>query len=99
MADEIATPTPTVVRGRRPAPATDDFIGTSTRELAQRRSGEIEVFLLWHSALDRVEICLLDLATGVSVHLDVAPDRALDAFYHPYAYVTQPGSTSAPSFD
>jgi hypothetical protein len=100
MADRVATtPAPTVARGDRQAPATDDFFDVSTRELAQRRSGEIEVFLLWHSALDRVELHLLDLATGVSLHLDVPPDRALDAFYHPFAYVTQPGSSSAPSLD
>jgi hypothetical protein len=27
-----------------------------------------------------------DLATGTGFHLDVAPDNALDAFNHPYAY-------------
>ena len=74
------------------------------RELAQRRSGDVDVLLFWHPDVDRIELCVLDLATGVSVHLDVAPDKALDAFNHPYAYVTQrtprPGlsiSVNAPS--
>jgi hypothetical protein len=99
MADEVATRTKTVARGRRQAPAKDDVIDGSIRELAERRSGEIEVSLLWHPALDRIELCLLDLATGVSVHLDVAPDKALDAFHHPFAYVAQPSSASAPRRD
>lgn len=78
-----------VLSERRPAPTTDDASGTPARELAQRRSGDIDVLLLWHPDLDRIELCVLDLATAVSVHIDVAPDRALDAFNHPYAYVTQ----------
>ena len=86
MADEVAT-AQSVARGSRPAPATDDVPDPSTRELAQRRSGEIEVFLLWHAALDRIELCAVDLATGVSLHVEVAPDKALDAFYHPYTYL------------
>jgi hypothetical protein len=79
----------------RSAPGTDDAVGTPARELAQRRSGEIDVLLLWHPELDRVELCVLDLATGVSVHVDIAPDKALDAFYHPYAYVTRRKSAAA----
>ena len=35
--------------------------------------------------------------TGVSVHVDVAPDRALDAFDHPYAYLAQPKSALPPA--
>jgi hypothetical protein len=77
------------VRDRRPAPAQDDAAGTPARELAQRRSGDIDVLLLWHPGSGQVELCVLDLATGVSLHVDVPPDRALDAFHHPYAYVTR----------
>ena len=77
------------VSERRPAPAADETSGAPARELAQRRSGDIDVLLLWNQDLDRIELCVLDLATGVSVHVDVAPDKALDAFNHPYAYITQ----------
>jgi hypothetical protein len=73
---------------RRPAPTADDASGAPARELAHRRSGDVDVLLLWHPDIDRIELCILDLATGVSVHVDVAPDKALDAFNHPYAYVT-----------
>jgi hypothetical protein len=27
------------------------------------------------------------VATGVGVHVDVAPGNAIDAFYHPFAYL------------
>jgi hypothetical protein len=99
MANEVATPTQSVASGSRAASATDYVDGTSTRELAHRRSGEIEVSLLWHPALNRVELYILDLATDVSMNLDIAPDRALDAFHHPYAYMAQSKSPSATSHD
>ena len=59
------------------------------RELAQRLSGTDEVLLLWHPESDRVELSVHDLATGAGFHLEVAPGRAIDAFYHPYAYVAR----------
>ena len=57
------------------------------RELARRRSGADDVFLVWHSDGDRIELSVLDATTGEGFHLEVEPDRALDAFYHPFAYV------------
>ena len=57
-----------------------------TRELAQRLSGTDEILLLWHPEIERVELSVLDLATGAGFHIDVAPNKAIDAFYHPYAY-------------
>jgi ABC-type phosphate transport system ATPase subunit len=69
---------------------------TTTRELAQRQSGSVEIALLWHPASDRVELSIHDLATGTDLRLDVAPAMALDAFRHPFAYVrvdaSAPGS-------
>jgi hypothetical protein len=59
------------------------------RELAQRRSGTDEVLLLWHPESERVELSVRDLATGAGFHLEVAPGRAIHAFYHPYAYGAQ----------
>jgi len=58
----------------------------SVRELAQRLSGTDEVLLLWHPLSKRVELAVRDVATGAGFHLAVAPSRAIDAFYHPYAY-------------
>jgi hypothetical protein len=60
-----------------------------TRELAQRLSGADEVLLLWHPDSKRVELSVRDLATGVIFDLEVAPDSAMDAFYHPYAYLAR----------
>jgi len=59
------------------------------RELAQRLSGTDEVLLLWHPESERVELLVRDLATGEGFRVEVAPGGAIDAFYHPYAYVAR----------
>ena len=59
------------------------------RELAQRLSGNDEVVLLWHPESDRVELSVLDVETGEGFQIEVASRGALDAFYHPYAYVAR----------
>ena len=79
---------PVAVCKRRAGPATDDACDP-VPELAQRRSGDVDVLLLWHPESDRIELCVLDPAIGVSAHVDVPPDKALDAFDHPYAYVAR----------
>ncbi len=63
-------------------------ITAPTRELAQRLSGTVEVLLLWHPVIERVELSVRDVATGAGFRLEVAPGNALDAFHHPYAYAT-----------
>jgi len=76
-----------------PEPATCERVVTApTRELAQRLSGTDEILLLWHPEIERVELSVLDLATGAGFHIDVAPADAIDAFYHPYAYAVGPES-------
>lgn len=57
------------------------------RELAQRLSGTDEILLLWYPESKRVKLSIRDLATGAAFHLEVAPASAIDAFYHPYAYM------------
>jgi len=59
----------------------------TTRELARRLSGTEEIVLLWYPIIEQVAICIHDLTTGVSFHLEVARGRAIDAFYHPYVYL------------
>ena len=59
-----------------------------TRELAQRLTGRVEVLLLWHPDIDSVELSLEDRATGMGFQVEVAPENALDAFNHPYAYAS-----------
>jgi hypothetical protein len=59
------------------------------RELAQRLSDTDEVLLLWYPDDERVEIFVRDVATGAGFHLEIPPGRAIDAFYHPYAYAAR----------
>jgi hypothetical protein len=62
-------------------------LSAQARELAQRQSGNDEVLLLWYPESERVELSVRDVDTGVGVHVDVAPGDAMDAFYHPFAYL------------
>jgi hypothetical protein len=64
------------------APTTAD-----TRELAARESDGLHVLLLWHPRANALTVSVEDARVGDYFHLSVAPDRALDAFYHPFAYV------------
>jgi hypothetical protein len=63
--------------------------GTRTRELAQRRTGTVEVRLLWRAEIDSVQVSLHDSATDAGFHIEVPPGNALDAFYHPYTYAAR----------
>jgi hypothetical protein len=57
-----------------------------TRELAARDSDGIHVVLLWHPRQNALTVAVEDARVGDRFHVAVAPDRALDAFYHPFAY-------------
>jgi hypothetical protein len=57
-----------------------------TRELAARESDGVRVLLLWHTRADALTVSVEDARVGESFQFAVAPDRALDAFYHPFAY-------------
>ena len=56
------------------------------RELASRESDGLAVRLVWHPAEDAVTVSVTDSRTGDRFQLAVDPRRALDAFYHPFAY-------------
>jgi hypothetical protein len=61
--------------------------GTSQpRELAARDSGGVHVVLLWHPHENTLTVSVEDLRVGDRFQLAITPDRALDAFYHPFAY-------------
>ena len=82
--------TPATVAGRdTPTVARREPVVADTRELARRRSGTLEILLLWHPASGGVELAVRDRATDASFHLEVAPIDAIDAFYHPYAYAAR----------
>jgi hypothetical protein len=59
---------------------------TSTRELAARECDGSSVRLLWHPREDAVLVSVEDARVGDCFQLAVAPERALDAFHHPFAY-------------
>ena len=58
----------------------------TTGELAVRESDGVRVLLLWHPREDAVTISVEDSRAGHGFELAVERERALDAFYHPYAY-------------
>ena len=60
--------------------------GVNTRELAARDSDGIQVLLLWHPDENALTVSVEDARVGDRFQLAVAPDRALDAFYHPFGY-------------
>jgi hypothetical protein len=57
-----------------------------TRELAARESDGIRVLLLWHPDENALTVSVEDAYVGDRFRLEVAPERALEAFYHPFAY-------------
>ena len=56
------------------------------RELAARCSDGVHVLLLWHPRENTLTVSVDDERAGDRFQLAVAPDRALDAFYHPFVY-------------
>ncbi|HEV8097633.1 MAG TPA: hypothetical protein VGP56_00715 [Gaiellaceae bacterium] len=59
---------------------------TTTRELAVRESDGVRVLLLWHPREDAITVAVEDARAGHGFELAVECERALDAFYHPFAY-------------
>jgi hypothetical protein len=59
---------------------------THTRELAARESDGILVQLLWHPRENSLTVEIEDVRIGDGFQFAVAPELALDAFYHPFAY-------------
>jgi hypothetical protein len=59
---------------------------STTRELAARDSDGISVRLLWHPHENAVTVSVEDTRAGDRFQLAVASERALDAFYHPFAH-------------
>lgn len=63
--------------------------GTRVRELAVRSGDGIHVLLLWHPDVNAVTVTVEDPRAGDRFQIAVAPERALDAFYHPFAYAAE----------
>jgi hypothetical protein len=66
-----------------------DFTGdvmNAWHELSNRENDGLVVSLLWNEADDRVKVVVADTRLRTQFELPVAPDRALDAFDHPFLY-------------
>lgn len=61
-------------------------IREKTQELACRETDGLAVALLWHPTNDCITVSVADSRTGDRFRLAVEGERALDAFYHPFAY-------------
>ena len=72
---------------RRREPTSAATIPDPRRELARRVSSGIEVTLYWSAVDNSTFIEVWQPASGETFAYPVAGDRALDAFYHPFAHL------------
>lgn len=56
------------------------------RELAHRRAGDLDVWLMWSPADDAVSVEIHDRALHTWFTVDVDGRPALEVFNHPFAY-------------
>jgi hypothetical protein len=59
---------------------------TMARELALRESDGLRIVLFWHPREEAVTVSVEDARAGHRFELAVERERALEAFYHPFAY-------------
>jgi hypothetical protein len=55
-------------------------------DLADRQGDGLDVRLLWNRSDGTVKVKVTRVATDRVAELDVAPEDALTAFHHPFAY-------------
>ena len=60
---------------------------TTLRELDRRTHDGIDVSLLWDPRTKGVSVAVTDTRQGGSFAIGIEPEDALEAFWHPYAYV------------
>ena len=56
------------------------------RELAERTSNGTQMRLLWLQGTRELWVEVSERDLDVTIVIPTAPERALDAFHHPYAY-------------
>jgi hypothetical protein len=66
---------------------------SSWQELASREGDGLVVHLDWSRSLGTVRVVVDDRRHGQQFELDVAPEDALAAFRHPFAYAAAHGSS------
>ena len=70
---------------------------TAPLELDRREADGITVSLFWRKAGNVISVAVTDDRTGDDFEFVVTPDRALDAFSHPYAYAARQGLLAEPA--
>ena len=63
---------------------------STRRELSRRTSGGLEVVLYWCDRPSAVTLSVTDAGTGEIFEVEVPGADALDAFHHPFAYLSGP---------
>ena len=63
----------------------------TARELAYRFADGVHVTLFWYPSTDRVMVEVFDEKNDETFEFEAATARALDAFWHPYAYAAFAG--------
>ena len=66
------------------------------RELARRVSGGVQVALYWSPLDNSITLEVWQPATEETLVFTVAPERALEAFYHPFAQLAKPSAELVP---
>jgi hypothetical protein len=57
------------------------------RELAHRHSDGLDITLLWHAATNELILRVRDERQDACFEVHPEPHMALEAYYHPYAYI------------
>ena len=63
----------------------------TARELASRYADGVHVTLIWYPTTDRVMVEVFDERNSATFEFEAPAARALDAFWHPYAYAAFAG--------
>jgi hypothetical protein len=62
------------------------YEGTQVVALADRRSNDLDVVLVWARRTGRLWVNVTHRATGRIARIDATPANALDVFHHPFAH-------------
>ncbi|HKB20372.1 MAG TPA: hypothetical protein VKC65_05105 [Gaiellaceae bacterium] len=65
------------------------ILSTARRELAHRASAGLEITLYWNASDNSTSIVVIDTVTAEIFTFPVSPERALDAFHHPFAHLAE----------
>ena len=68
-----------------------------TRVLAERRTGSVEILLLWHPISNTVELRIHDTSREEELGFRVPPGEAMEALRHAYAYAGRREYSAPPS--